>query len=77
MRKCDLNKDYNFTEITLPHGCSPVNLLDIFRTAFCKNTYGGLLLAIQSTLPIRIQQEIQEREVKLASSIERFLLNSN
>ena len=35
-------------------------------------------------LPIRIQQEIQERKVKLASSkqkkqetLERFLLNSN
>ena len=39
----------NFIEITLRHGCSPVNLLHIFRTTFCKNTYGGLLLAIQST----------------------------
>ena len=26
------------------HGCSPVNLLHIFRTPFYKNTYGGLLL---------------------------------
>ena len=24
----------NFTEITLPHGCSPVKLLHIFRTSF-------------------------------------------
>ena len=49
VRKCDLNKDCNFIEITLPHGYSPVYLLQIFRTAFCKNTYGGLLLAIQSS----------------------------
>ena len=31
-------------EITLLHGCSPVNLLRIFRTLFYKNTSGGLLL---------------------------------
>ena len=34
----------NFIEITLRHGCSPVNLLHIFRTAFLKNTSGRLLL---------------------------------
>ena len=30
----------NFTEITLRHGCSPVNLLHIFRISFTKNTSG-------------------------------------
>ena len=34
----------NFIEITLQLGCSPVNLLDIFGTPFCKNTSGRLLL---------------------------------
>ena len=34
----------NFIEITLRRGCSPVNLLYIFRTPFPKNTSGGLLL---------------------------------
>ena len=34
----------NFIEITLRHGCSPVNLLHIFRAPFPKNTAGGLLL---------------------------------
>ena len=34
----------NFIEITLRHGCSPVNLLRIFRTPLLKNTSGGLLL---------------------------------
>ena len=33
-----------FIEITLRHGCSPVNLLHIFKTPFLKNTFGGLLL---------------------------------
>ena len=36
----------NFIEITLRHGCSPVNLLHIFRTPFPKNTSGGLLVYI-------------------------------
>ena len=31
-------------EITLRHGCSPVNLLRIFKPLFYKNTYRGLLL---------------------------------
>ena len=34
----------NFIEITLRHGCSPVNLLHISRTPFLKNTSGRLLL---------------------------------
>ena len=35
----------NFIEITLRHyGCSPVNLLHVFRTPFHKNTSGWLLL---------------------------------
>ena len=41
----------NFVEITLRHGCSPVNLLDIFRTLFPKNTSGGLLL-VHSNFPL-------------------------
>ena len=34
----------NFVIITLRHGCSPVNLLHVFRTPFFKNTSGWLLL---------------------------------
>ena len=33
-----------FTDITFRHGCSPVNLLHIFRIPFPKNTSGGMLL---------------------------------
>ena len=34
----------NFTEITHRHGCSPINLLHIFRTPFPRNTSDGLFL---------------------------------
>ena len=40
----------NFIEITLRHGCSPVNLLHIFKTPFPRNTSGWLLLFFFSTL---------------------------
>ena len=33
-----------FIEITLRHGCSPVDLLHVFRTPFPKNSSGWLLL---------------------------------
>ena len=36
----------NFIEIILPHGCFPLNLLHICRTAVLTNTYGGRLLQI-------------------------------
>ena len=36
----------NFIEIALRHGCSSVNLLHIFRTAFYKNSPEGLFLNI-------------------------------
>ena len=36
----------NFVETTLRHGCSPVNLLYIFRTPFPENISGGLSLQI-------------------------------
>ena len=40
----------NFIEITLRHGCSPVNLLHIFRTPFSKNTSGWLFLKPLTTI---------------------------
>ena len=36
----------NFIEIALRHGCSPSNLLQIFRAAFHKNTTGWLHLFV-------------------------------
>ena len=40
--KCDFNKAAcNFNEITFRHGCSPVNLLYIFRTPFTKGLWAS------------------------------------
>ena len=51
MPKCDFNKAAsNFIEITLGHGCSPVNLLHIYRTPFLRNTSGWLLLCFVVSL---------------------------
>ena len=47
MPKCNFIKlQSNFIEITLQHGCFPVNLLHIFRTPFPRNTSEWLLLVI-------------------------------
>ena len=40
-------KQSNFIEITLQHGCFPVNLLHIFRIPFLKDTSGELLLQLK------------------------------
>ena len=52
MQKCDINEVSllcNFIDIVLRHGCSPVNLLHIFRTPFLQNTSGWLLLLVISS----------------------------
>ena len=56
----------NFVEITLRHGCSPVNLLHIFRTPFFKNT-SGLKPWILYTLI----------NIDLASYMSKCLIRSN
>ena len=49
MAKCHFNKVAY--EITLRHGCSPLNLLHIFRTPFPKNSSGRLLLGLSDCSP--------------------------
>ena len=39
-----------FIEIALRHGCSPVNLLNTFRTPFPQNTFGWVLLLLKQTI---------------------------
>ena len=59
MPKCDFNKvACNFIEITLRHGCFPVNLLHIFGTPFLKNTSGRLLLQLRRSDNFRYLQFI-------------------
>ena len=41
--------DFNKVAKQLRHGCSPVNLLHIFRTPFPMNTSGGMLLELKSS----------------------------
>ena len=54
----------NFIKITLQQVCSPVNLLNIFRTPFTKNTSGWLLL----TIPAYRKLKNHEISVKCLSS---------
>ena len=55
MPKRDFNK-------VAKHGCSPVNLLHIFRTPFPKNTSGQLLLHIHhNKIHCRVHTEFSKR----------------
>ena len=47
----------NFIELALWYGCSPVNLLHIFRTPYPKTTSGGLLLFVLNLLQ-RLETQI-------------------
>ena len=47
MPKCDFNKvASSFIEITLRHGCSPVNLPHSFRTPFTKTAASANMLLL-------------------------------
>ena len=56
----------NFIEIAPRHGCSLVNLLDIFRTPFLKNTSGGLLVQIlyEKELSLKFAYMVNENILK-------------
>ena len=64
----------NFTEIALRHGCSPVNLLHIFRTTFLKNTSGWLLL--KATI-VKIDFTLNLAIARLGSNFSTSLTNEN
>ena len=42
----------NFIKIALRQGCSPVNLLHIFRATFSNNTSGWLLVIIPTSIKV-------------------------
>ena len=65
MPKCDFNK---VALHTLRHGCSPVNLLHIFRTPFSENTSGRLLLGISQVI-MKIWARIWYSRIALKNSI--------
>ena len=59
MQKCD----FNFIEITLLHGYSPVNMQYVCsRTLFLENTSGELLLYI--VLKVVIDVKVLSKQVK-------------
>ena len=54
----------NLIEITLWHGCSPVNLLHIFRTSFLKNNSGGLILYMfirKTSMPVKFINGLSDK----------------
>ena len=57
------NCDFNKVAIALRHGCSPVDLRHIFRTAFPRNTPGWLLPAI---LAVALECQITSPFVNLS-----------
>ena len=79
MPKYDFNKVTKRIQITLRHGCSPVNWLHIFSTPFLKITSGGLLpidagkglKGISGTGLLTVRQIFQEstRDAVLISKI--------
>ena len=48
----------NSIEITLQYGCSPVNLLHIFRKTFPENTSGRLLLYLFCLVSCKVHQKL-------------------
>ena len=64
----------NFIEITLRHGCSPVNLLHIFRAPFLRNTSGWQLLSLYlNENPIQRKGGLYEPLRKKCPNTEFFL----
>ena len=51
----------SFIEITLRHGCSSVNLLQIFKILCPKNTSGGLLLMAL----FRLKSSFRSRDIQI------------
>ena len=74
-KRTSMSKQSNFIEITLRHGCSPVNLLHFFRTPFPSNTSGQLLLDFNVKFQMTDLQLM--RVISHLSFIQHFLLYLN
>ena len=57
-----------FIEITLRHGCYPVNWLHILRQPFSMNTSGWLLLSLTTRTLNEIKKAIFSRRVTIVLS---------
>ena len=57
MAKCDFNKVVsNFIEIALQHGCSPVNLLHIFKKPFLGTALDGCFCIVVGFVDVHYLQ---------------------
>ena len=59
----------HFIEITLWHGCFPVNLLHMFRTPFLRNTCGWMLLHMLALAIKYVSEIVSHRIVNNAISL--------
>ena len=66
-----INLQSNFIEITFGHGCSPVNLLHIFRTPFPKKTSGGMLLLLVDGIIIILYLTFVKIQLKNETNCEK------
>ena len=78
MPKCDFNRVAlqlcNFIEIALRQGCSPINLLHIFRTPFLRNTSRWLPLNVGVTQKLIHIDSIPSGRSKISEVLWKKLL---
>ena len=68
---------YNFIEIGLQNGCSPVNLLHIFRISFPRNTFRRLLLKLETAYNFFVSwRNFHWREMHSSIEVEITLLQT-
>ena len=65
----------NFIEIALRHGCSPINLLHIFRTSFTKNTSGWTVCYYHVTYEYVLLLNLLIGFIKISISDQRCIRN--
>ena len=79
MPKCDFNRVAlqlcNFIETALRHGCSPINLLHIFRTSFTKNTSGWTVCYYHVTYEYVLLLNLLIGFIKISISDQRCIRN--
>ena len=71
MPKCDFNK----VELTPRHEFYPVNLLQIFRTPFLKNTSGRLLLKLHFLQAATVNSQLKEKKQLTIINFKTFFDN--
>ena len=72
MPMCDFNKvAKHFIEIARWHGCSPVNLLHVFKAPFPENNSAGLFLEVATVTSHTLNSSTENT---LHKSADKFLM---